>query len=413
MGEVPEIKNFQQVIEPHLPEGCTLDSYSSSYLTKPGDNYGSIMLSVQAKVRSADGAVTDLPVIAKLPPLTNDLYWQIFQPERTCITENAVYQYLSPELDKLQLESGILPAHLFDGFPRYYGSRISLDTRSAKVDRDAVLIQENVTKHGYRPGNRHRAYSLAETVLILHYLARYHALPIALRLKKPQVYEEYVRPYFKKFDMNSNIDKAETEIMDSEILKDIKSVTSDEREVNRVKELLKMFQDFQAGSDVDDGPFTTLVHGDLWINNMMLKYGEEGTPLKVKIVDFQIAQYGSLVHDIIFLLFSSVDVNVLEDNFYNFLTIYYNAFIQTLRSVNVDTSNYSYELFLEEVQQTAHLQLPHAIFMMKVILADNSTIPEDYKDVDFSVLTKNTGAKTIVTKFAAILRLGKKFNIFY
>jgi len=51
--------------------------------------------------------------------------------------------------------------------------------------------------------------------------------------------------------------------------------------------------------------------------------------------------------------------------------------------------------------------------MMKVILADNSTIPKDYKDVDFSVLTKNTGAKTIVTKFEAILRLGKKFNIFY
>lgn len=69
--------------------------------------------------------------------------------------------------------------------------------------------------------------------------------------------------------------------------------------------------------------------------------------------------------------------------------------------------------FLEEVQQTAHVQLPHAIFMMKVILADNSTIPKDYKDVDFSVLTKNTGAKTIVTKFEAILRLGKKFNIFY
>ncbi|EDX03176.1 uncharacterized protein LOC6730410 [Drosophila simulans] len=413
MGEVPKIKNLPQVIEPHLPEGCTLDSYSTSYLTKPGDNYGSIMLSVQAKIRSADGGIRDLSLIAKLPPLTNDLYWQIFQPERTCITENAVYQYLSPELDKLQLESGILPAHIFDGFPRYYGSRVSLDPRATKVDRDAVLVQENVTMQGYRPGNRHRPYNLAETVLILHYLAQYHALPIALRLKKPQVYEEFVRPYFKKFDMNCNIDQAETEIMNNEILKDIKLVTSDEREVNRVKELLDIFQAFQASNDVDDGPFTTLVHGDLWINNMMLKYGEEGTPLKVKIVDFQIAQYGSLVHDIIFVLFSSVDVNVLEDNFYNFLTIYYNAFIQTLRSVNVDTSNYTYELFLNEVQQTAHVQLPHAIFMMKVILADNSTIPKDYKDVDFSVLTKNTGAKTIVTKFEAILRLGKKFNIFY
>ncbi|XP_017046188.1 uncharacterized protein LOC108091478 [Drosophila ficusphila] len=413
MGEVPKVVDLPQVIEPHLPEGSTLDSYVSRYLTKPGDNYGSIMLAVQAKIRSADGAFQELPLIAKLPPLTNDLYWQIFQPERTCITENAVYQYLSPELDKLQLEAGILPGQLFDGFPRYYGSRISLDPRSSTVDRDAVLVQENVTVHGYRPGNRYRPYNLAETVLVLHYLARYHALPIALRVKKPQVYEQFVRPYFKKFDMNCNMDPAEKELMNTEILQDIRTVASEERDVKRVEELLIEFDAFQASKDVDDGPFTTLVHGDLWINNMMLKYNEDGTPVKVKIVDFQIAQYGSLVHDVIFLLFSSVDVQVLEDNYYNFLSMYYKFFIQTLREVNVDTSNYTHEKFMKEVQEVAHLQLPHAIFMMKVILADSSTIPENFKDVDLSMLSKNTGIKSIVTKFEAILRLGKKFNIFY
>lgn len=70
---------------------------------------------------------------------------------------------------------------------------------------------------------------------------------------------------------------------------------------------------------------------------------DDGTPIGVKIVDFQIAQYGSLVHDIIFLLFSSVDVKVLEENYYNFLSIYYKAFVQSLRDVDVDTSGYSYE----------------------------------------------------------------------
>ncbi|KAH8357070.1 hypothetical protein KR200_009912 [Drosophila serrata] len=415
MGEVPEITDLPQVIAPHLPEGSTLESYTSRYLTKPGDNYGSVMLAIQAQIRSANGSVRDLPLIAKLPPLTNDLYWQIFQPERTCITENAVYQYLSPELDKLQLEAGVLPAELFDGFPRYYGSRISLDPKATKVDRDAVLVQENVTVRGYQPGNRHKAYDLAHTVLILNYLARYHALPIALRLKKPEVYDKYVRPYFLKFNMNVNIGPEEKKVMDEELMKDIRAVTSDERDVKRVTELQDAYDAFQAEKDEEDGLFTSLVHSDLWINNMMVKYGEkgeEGIPIKMKIVDFQIAQYGSLVHDIIFLLFSSVDDKVLENNYYNFLTIYYKAFIQSLKSVNVDTSGYTYEKFLKEVQRVAHLQLPHALFMMKVILADNSTIPDDYKDMDFSVLSKNTGIKTIVTKFDSILRLGKKFNIF-
>lgn len=365
MGEVPKITDLPQVVEPHLPEGFLLDSYESRYLTKPGENYGSVMLAIQAKIRSTDGSVRDLPLIAKLPPLTNDLYWQIFQPERTCITENAVYRYLASELDKLQLEAGILPAELFDGFPRYYGSRISLDPKASKVDRDAVLVQENVTVRGYKPGNRHKAYDLAHTVLILHYLARYHALPIALRLKKPEVYEELVRPYFRKFNMNANINADEKQVMNDELLKDIRAVTSDERDLKRVKDLLDEFDAFQAAKDPEDGPWTSLVHGDLWINNMMVKYGrsgmehylgdratygvpfffadEEGTPTKLKIVDFQIAQYGSLVHDIIFLLFSSVEVKVLEDNYYNFLNIYYKAFIQCLSGVNVDTSGYKYE----------------------------------------------------------------------
>ncbi|XP_002020945.2 uncharacterized protein LOC6595597 isoform X1 [Drosophila persimilis] len=414
MGEVPKITDLHKVIQPYLPEGTTLESYSSCYLTKPGDNYGSVMLAIQAQIKDTDIVVRELPLIAKLPPVTNEIYWQIFQPERTCITENAVYKYLAPELKNLQLKAGVLPAELFDGFPRYYGSRISLNDRATKVDRDAVLVQENLTIRDYKPGNRHKPYDLAHTVLILHYLAQYHALPIALRLKTPQIYEEYVRPYFKKFDMNLNISAEEKDLMNNDILTDIKSATNgDESDVKRVKELLDKFDAFQAGKDVEDGPFTTLVHGDLWINNLMVKYNDDGVPVKLKIVDFQIAQYGSLVHDIIFLLFSSVETKVLDENFYNLLKIYYNAFIKSLRAVGVDTNSYRYETFLDEVHKQAHLQLPHAIFMMKVILADSSKLPTDYKDVDLTVLTKNTGAKDIVAKFGEILRLGKKFNLFY
>ncbi|XP_034125256.1 uncharacterized protein LOC117581897 [Drosophila guanche] len=414
MEEVPKITDLHKVIQPHLPEGTTLETYSSRYLTKPGDNYGSVMLAIQAQIKDKDSKVRELSLIAKLPPVTNDIYWQIFQPERTCITENAVYKYLASELNQLQLKAGILPAKLFDAFPRYYGSRISLNDSATKVDRDAVLVQENVTVNGYRPGNRYKPYDMAHTVLILHYLAQYHALPIALRLKNPQKYEEFVRPYFKKFDMNLNISPKEKEVMNTELLADIKTAANgNETDVKRVKELLDKFDEFQAGKDVADGPYTTLVHGDLWINNLMVKYDDDGVPIKLKIVDFQIAQYGSLVHDIIFLLFSSVETKVLEENYYQLLRVYYNAFIKALRKVDVDVNSYKYETFLDEVQKQAHLQLPHAIFMMKVILADSSTLPTDYKDVDLTVLTKNTGAKDIVVKFGEILRLGKKFNLFY
>lgn len=256
MAEVPKIIDLHKVIEPHL-NGATLDSYESQYLTKPGDNYGSLMLAIHAKVKQDSGVIEDLPLIAKLPPLTNDLYWQIFQPERTCITENAVYKLLAPELIKIQLEAGVIPTKLFNGFPGYYGSRISLNTDATKVDRDAVLVQENVTARGYRPGNRHKPYDLAHAVLIMHYMAQYHALPLALRLKKPKVFDQFVRPYFKKFNMNDNMESDTKDVLNDSTLADIRDI-SNEDDVKRVKELFDIYDDFQANEDVEDGLWTSI-----------------------------------------------------------------------------------------------------------------------------------------------------------
>ncbi|EDW11007.1 uncharacterized protein LOC6575556 [Drosophila mojavensis] len=411
MGEVPQIKDLHKVIEVFL-QGDKLESYESRYLTKPGDNYGSLMLAISAKLRQSNDVLKDMQLIAKLPPLTNDLYWQIFQPERTCITENAVYKYLAPEIEKLQLESGVLPVNLFDGFPRYFGSRISLCPEANKVDRDAVLVQENLTIRGFQPGNRHKPYDLQHTVLILHYMAQFHALPIALRLKKPTVFESKIRPYFKKFDMNKNMEADTKDMLKDESIRDIEDIADgDMTIINGVKKLQDLFNEFETGDDVNDGPWTSIVHMDLWINNLMVKYDETGLPVKLKIVDFQIAQYESVIHDLIFLLLSSVDTPVLEENYYNFLRIYYEAFIQALQKANVNTREYNYEAYLQEVQRVAPLQVPHALIMTKVILADNNTLPSDYKDVDLTMITKK-GSEKVMNKLRDIIRLARKFNIF-
>lgn len=42
-------------------------------------------------------------------------------------------------------------------------------------------------------------------------------------------------------------------------------------------------------------------------------------------------------------IFFIIDTSVLEENYYNFLRIYYEAFIQALQKANVDTSEYNYK----------------------------------------------------------------------
>ncbi|XP_036225481.1 uncharacterized protein [Bactrocera oleae] len=408
---VPKIEDLKSVVQPYLAGG-ELQSYSTRYLTKPGDNYGSCMLAIAAKIKTLNGLIEELPLIAKLPPVTNDLYWQIFQPERTCITENKMYEIVVPEIQLLQLEAGLSKDKLFDALPGYYGSRISLDPNATKVDRNAVLVQENLQASGYRAGNRHKMFDFVHAKLVLEYMAQYHALPIALRIKKSELFARTLRPYFNRFNMNTTMGDEVKNEMRREVHEDLQLATNNNEEaVNEILERIQMYDEWLEQPEAADGLYTSLVHCDMWINNIMFKYDDRDQPTKLKFVDFQIAQYESFVHDIIFFLFSSVDCTVLEDNFESFLQIYYDAFIHNLQEVQINTDDYSYDGFLNEVRRVGPIEIPHPIFMTKVILADSSTLPEDFKDLDMTTLSKNRGLKTVTKRLEDILRLAKKFKL--
>uniref|UniRef100_A0A1A9WZX5 CHK domain-containing protein n=1 Tax=Glossina brevipalpis TaxID=37001 RepID=A0A1A9WZX5_9MUSC len=413
MSEIPEIIELAKVVDPFL-NGGKLISYTSRYLTKTGENYGSIMLAITAKIQRPSDNIEELPLVVKLPPITNDFFWNIFQPERTCRAENAVYKYVAPAIRQLQLEMKLDEQDLFDGFPMYYGSRISLDPNAVRVDKTALLVQENLQATGFKAGNREKMFDLPHAKFILKEMAKYHALPIALRLKKPQVFEEKVRPYFRHFNINAGLSEEEKIQVETELIQQVAIATNNcDRYMRRVRELYKALKNYRDCSDeIDDTMYTTIAHCDLWINNLMLKYDDNGLPCKVKFVDFQISQYDSLAHDVIFFLFSSVESAVLEHHFDELILLYYQSFLMCLESLKISTDDYSYVGFLKEVHKQAPIEMAAALFMLKIILADHSTLPDDYKDVDMSVMSKNLGKENITKRTSDIIRLAEKYNFF-
>uniref|UniRef100_A0A1A9UMI8 CHK domain-containing protein n=1 Tax=Glossina austeni TaxID=7395 RepID=A0A1A9UMI8_GLOAU len=413
MSEVPQIIELAGVVDPFL-NGGKLISYTSRYLTKTGENYGSIMLAITAKVQRLSGDVEELALVAKLPPITNDFLWNIFQPERTCRTEIAIYKYVAPALRQLQWEMELDEEEIFDGFSTYYGSRVSLDPDSTRVDRNALLVQENLQASGFKPGNREKMFDLPHAKFILKEMAKYHALPIALRVKRPQVFEEDVRPYFQHFNIDSGLGEKEKKQVETDLLEQVAIATNNaERYVEGVRELYGDLQKFRDAVDVvKDNLYSTIVHYDLWINNIMLKYDDNGLPWKVKFVDFQISQYGSLAHDLVFFLFSSVESAALDQHFDELISLYYQSFLSCLNSLKIPTESYSYVGFLKEVHKQAPIEIATALFMVKIILADHSTLPDDYKDLDLSVMSKNVGKEHIIKRTSDIIRLAEKYNFF-
>lgn len=63
----------------------------------------------------------------------------------------------------------------------------------------------------------------------------------------------------------------------------------------------------------------------------------------MKMVDFQIATYDSLIHDLVFFLALSVQTDIMKARFDDFVEQYYNQFIAWLERLGCDTTNYSFE----------------------------------------------------------------------
>ncbi|EDV57183.2 uncharacterized protein LOC6542593 [Drosophila erecta] len=412
--KLPEIRNLGEVVEPYF-SGARLLNYQTSSLTKPGDNYGSVLLAIHAQLQKSNGEEFEEQLVAKVPP-TDPQYWQFFQPERTCLAENAFYKILAPALAVLQDEAGVPSESQFKGFPRFYGCRESLESNSSKVDQNAVLVLENLRSSGYVSSQRLKAFDLAHTLLALKYMAEFHALPLALRILRPEMFREQVQPFFKKFDWHAEAPEWKS-VMKAETLEDIRRATNnDSRLVARMKELSDQFFEFLAAApDRPDGPFTSIIHCDFWINNMMFRYGPSGTPIELKIIDFQTAQYDSVVHDIISFLLSSVDTAILEVEFEHMLEAYYEAFVCCLRRVGAYLGVHTFKAFRLEVKRVAYIQVPHAIFMTRFILADSGLSGDAEAEVcpKLGDVLKNTGSERISRKLSQILNLAQKFDILY
>ncbi|GLH16796.1 Uncharacterized protein GBIM_21080 [Gryllus bimaculatus] len=72
----------------------------------------------------------------------------------------------------------------------------------------------------------------------------------------------------------------------------------------QIKKLVDMF-------DTKNDGFNVVVHGDFWTNNMMFRY-EDGIPVDIRFVDYQISNVCSPAIDILYFLNTSLSDNVSE-----------------------------------------------------------------------------------------------------
>lgn len=56
------------------------------------------------------------------------------------------------------------------------------------------------------------------------------------------------------------------------------------------------------------------------------------------------------------------------------------------------------------------IEVVHALFMSRIILAGSDTMPTDFKDMDMSVLRKNATRSNVLQRTSDILHLADKYR---
>lgn len=111
--------------------------------------------------------------------------------------------------------------------------------------------------------------------------------------------------------------------------------------MDRVKQQMSICQELGAEAvQLDESPFNTFCHEDLWVNNLMIAYEKE-RPARIKILDFQFIKFGYIAEDIVFFLFTAVETSVLTAYFDHLLDVYYRSFVDYLHLHKVSLGEYS------------------------------------------------------------------------
>lgn len=126
-------------------------------------------------------------------------------------------------------------------------------------------------------------------------------------------------------------------------------------------------------------PFATLSHKDMWINNFMVKM-EKGKIVKNKFVDFQGITYQSPVRDLLFYLFTSVQIDILKQHLDYLLKFYHEQFIKTLKELRCPTADFSFDQFMDEIRYFGIYEISHIIFMMIAVVFGRKSEPSDNED---------------------------------
>ncbi|XP_031781522.1 uncharacterized protein LOC100116463 [Nasonia vitripennis] len=359
------LRDLQSLLLESIGKDVQVVESTTSLLLPKGENYASTMLKVEALIKRTKSSPEEkLHLVAKMIP-SSEFQRSIFNSSVSFAKEIYVIQTLAPMYKQLEREVGLEEDEIIDIFPKIYAGRLSRNEETPDVaDEDAVMLLENLKVRGYDTMNRMKGLDFEHAVIAITQLARYHALGMALRHKKPKEFAEA-----QKIIDNFPFDMTDIKQFEDVIDHTIEVVCSDQRLVQyeqKIRGLITEQNGFESFMEIEKiEPWISINHGDFWVNNIMFQHDDEGKVKDIKFVDFQIALVCSPLKDLPYFLCASTSTNVMKNQFDELLDAYHAKLVQELDKLGVDSSPFTKESFEKSLMLAGKKSLFQCLMAVK------------------------------------------------
>ncbi|XP_059621220.1 uncharacterized protein LOC132264902 [Phlebotomus argentipes] len=303
-----------KIVNKYSGKSCKINDFEVKYLTKKGDNFTSALFRIVAKYNEEDNShEQELRFILKTPIQASVIdavsaEFNIFKREFT------VYGTIMDKCYEMLNSKGV---------------NTVFGPKTIYIE-EKLLAMEDLNAKNYNLLGKAKKLNRHQCNLALTKMAQWHATTAVLYEKQPELFEHHHVPNFS--EETEHLHLIYTNLL----------VAAHKR--NRGAPELKNFSNKLAaftGEIVpkmmkvfvrDDNRFCVLNHGDMWSNNMLFRHSEkENRSDDVLFVDFQEGFYGSPGIDLNFFLYTSVEIDLLLNNYDDLLAFYHSELEKTLQ----------------------------------------------------------------------------------
>lgn len=291
--------------------------------TSTGQNYSGVLYRVTVEGENVSGDIT-LNFIVKVSTgaaVSNTEAPIALMYDR----EIRYYTELAPLYKQFQ-DAAEIPTEDQLKFPKCYDSN--------KDHLKEFIIFEDLKESQFYPLDKKLEIDFEHASLSLQALGKLHALSFVFKIKEPNKFKSFTdnitELYYSEKDWIKSVNKyalkkafdVANNATHKELLKQYETNI-----VDRIRDILKPDE------------FSVLSHSDCWLLNMMYRY-KNGKPIEVRLIDYQLARYGSPAIDVLLFIFACTDQTLRHAHYEDMLRTYHNSMKSHLKVFSYEIEEY-------------------------------------------------------------------------